>query len=230
MICFELTPAKPSAEPKRTFIGGAPLLPANSTWPDCRICGDVLVHFLSVELPEAKSIGFNAGSILQIFACRQHDDIAGTIYSGYNRYQSACASTALPSSYWEISDGHYLIRLLQPDGLVAPASIEKRLAYRALDAIRKEDSKADPLLALKLFGYPNWWQDPEEHVCSCGAKMRLLLQIPDNFGFDMAQDAPEQPNSFSAKQYCLFLGNQLYLLACERQCHPMALLPVLQND
>jgi hypothetical protein len=59
--------------------------------------------------------------------------------------------------------------------------------------------------------------------------MRLLLQIPDGFGFDMAEGAPEQPNSFSCSKYCLFLANELYLLACTAQCHPLALWPALQN-
>jgi hypothetical protein len=60
--------------------------------------------------------------------------------------------------------------------------------------------------------------------------MRLLLQIPEGFGFEMAPGALPQPNSFSTKQYCLFLGNELYLLGCTRQCHPLAVLPVLQHS
>ena len=58
--------------------------------------------------------------------------------------------------------------------------------------------------------------------------MKLLLQVPENYGFDMSDNAPQQTNSYS-KRYTLFLGNQLYLLACSRQCHPLALWPVLQN-
>jgi hypothetical protein len=88
------------------------------------------------------------------------------------------------------------------------------------------DETAD---GLKLFGEPYWLQNPETHVCACGAPMKLMLQVPENYGFDMSEGAPQQPNSFSRTQYCLFLGNQLYLLACAKQCHPLALWPVLQN-
>jgi hypothetical protein len=84
-------------------------------------------------------------------------------------------------------------------------------------------------MGLKLFGHPSWAQDPENHLCCCGKPMRLLLQIPESAGFDMAAGAPQQPNSFWGSQYCLFLGNELYLLACTAQCHPLALWPVLQH-
>jgi hypothetical protein len=192
------------------------------------MCGDDLVHFLDVELPEGSS-PFQAGSRLQVFACREHDDIAGTIYSDYNRFASLATSKRLPDAYWEITDGHYLLRLLPPKASVKSGASEKRLALQNLQRTKTEDSEAEPLRALKLFGHPSWAQDPENHVCCCGKPMRLLLQIPDSTGFDMISGAPQQPGSFSRSQYCLFLGNELYLLACTAQCHPLALWPVLQH-
>lgn len=228
MRYFELKESGAEIEDQPVFVGGTPPLPSGSQWPNCRICGDMLVHFLDVPLPN-ESAPFKASSRLQMFACREHDDIAGTIYSDYRRFDNAGSSGQLPERYWEITDGHYLIRLLPPDAITAPGETEKRLALKRLSLVSKVDSEADPAMSLKLFGYPNWAQDPEEHVCCCGNPMQMILQIPDGFGFDMAVGAPEQPNSFSHRQYCLFLGNELYLLACTAQCHPMALWPVLQN-
>jgi hypothetical protein len=228
MVCFELESIPADTQDHRGFVGGIPPLPAGTDWPTCRLCRDSLVHFLDVELPR-ESAPFQAGSRLQVFACRQHDDIAGTIYSDYGRFGSAAQVRQLPDRYWEISDGHYLIRLLPPGAPVVAGSPETRLALRNLRRTRHTDSQAKPKASFKLFGYPDWAQDPEEHVCCCGAAMQLLLQVPDGIGFDMAPGVPAQPNSFSGQQYCLFLGNALYLLACTRQCHPQALWPVLQN-
>ena len=228
MHCFELTMVSAAAPDPRGFVGGTPPLPAGSDWPRCRLCGDDLVHFLDVTLP-GESAPFRAGSRLQIFACRRHDDIAGTTYSDYGRFASAAGSRRLPEGYWGISDGHYLIRLLPPDAGVVPGRPETRLAPRNLSQARAEDSRTRPNPAFKLFGHPSWAQDPEEHECSCGAAMRLLLQVPADFGFDRAPGAPDQPNSFSRSHYALFLGNELYLLACPAQCHPLAVWPVLQN-
>lgn len=86
-----------------------------------------------------------------------------------------------------------------------------------------------PFSCPKLFGRPYWLQDAEPHRCSCGAPMELIVQIPDGQGFPMAVGADEQPNSFSRTEYCIFLGNQLYVLGCTKQCDPKALWPILQH-
>src|SRR5581483_9784058 len=103
------------------------------------------------------------------------------------------SATRLPDSYWEITDGHYLIRLLPPGISLTKSRPEERLALRNLRRTRKEDSEAEPLWAFKLLGHPTWAQDPESHICCCGSPMQMLLQLPDGFGFDMVAGAPEQP-------------------------------------
>jgi hypothetical protein len=40
---------------------------------------------------------------------------------------------------------------------------------------------------------------------------------------------PEQPYSVGADTYNLFLGNEIYLLACPDHCDPAAVWPVNQN-
>src|SRR5262245_44966003 len=155
MDCFELTPVPASKQDDLGFIGGTPPLPADSVWPSCRICGDHLVHFLDIALPECCS-PFKAGSRLQIFACRQHDDIAGTIYSNYERFAAATRSNRLPDAYWEITDGHYLLRLLPPKTPVTSNSSESRLALQNIKLTRGADSEVEPLVSLKLLGHPSW--------------------------------------------------------------------------
>src|SRR6185503_9030224 len=82
---------------------------------------------------------------------------------------------------------------------------------------------------VKVGGTPSWVQQPEVHVCCCGSRMAFIGQVPLDHPFPKLPDAPEQPDTFSAEDYCLFLGNETYLFACERQCHPGAVWPVLQN-
>ncbi|NOZ40487.1 MAG: hypothetical protein GXP24_09710 [Planctomycetes bacterium] len=185
-----------------------------------------MVAFLEIKLPPSDSHSFQPGSRLQIFACREHDDIAGDVYSGYTAFDNASRIVALPDEYWNITDGHYVLRLLSPTTKTVESKQESRLAHQYLAAtIASEDSQD----GFKLFGQPYWVQHAEPHQCSCGAPMELLLQIPDGHGFRMADGAEEQPNSFSRMEYCIFLGNQLYLLGCTSQCNPYALWPVLQN-
>jgi hypothetical protein len=207
-------------------IGGTPELPAGDGWPLCKICKDEMVLFFDIELPNVAHSPFIPASRLQVFACREHDDISGTIYSDYTRTNEIAVVDQLPPQYWRISDGHYLLRLLAPTTPKKRSKRETRLAQRLL---RAHENSVDCVEGLKLFGEPDWLQAPETHTCACGAPMVLILQVPDGFGFEMMPEAPEQEGSFSSTQYCLFLGNQLFLLACRSQCHAQALWPVLQN-
>jgi hypothetical protein len=59
--------------------------------------------------------------------------------------------------------------------------------------------------------------------------MRFLCQLPENYPFRKAKNAPAQPDPFSQTDYGLFLGNAVYLLACEARCSPFAVHPVVQN-
>jgi hypothetical protein len=185
-----------------------------------------LIAFLEIELPNDSSCPFQAGGRLQIFACREHDDIAGTIYSDYKPFANASRNIMLPDGYWNLSDGHYVLRLLPPSIKTSTARREPRLISQFLVATHADDESED---GFKLFGRPYWLQDAETHRCSCGAPMELIVQIPDGQGFPMAVGADEQPNSFSRTEYCIFLGNQLYVLGCTKQCDPRALWPVLQH-
>ena len=212
--------------------GGQAHLPADSSWPRCRLCDTQMVAFMEVALPCFESSLFAVGSRLQIFACREHDDITGTIYSDYAPFEAAIRTHTLPAEYWTITDGHYLLRLLPADERTVATSSENRLIPRFLNATGSEPRDPDSLEmpdALQLFGEPHWQQDPEHHDCCCGAPMALLLQVPDGYEFPMAEGAPQQPNSFSPTDYCLFLGNQVSLFACTKQCHPQAVWPVLQS-
>ncbi len=226
MSAFRLNLTSDSGSTVCGHVGGTPHLPASSEWPRCRICNTELIAFLDIVLPACESSPFEAGSRLQVFTCRQHDDIAGPIYSDYSVFDIACRSRTLPPEYWNMTDGHYLLRLLPPSEQTIASGKESRLLPQFVAATRTDDNNED---GFKLFGEPYWLQDASPHDCSCGAPMRLLLQIPDGFGFRMAEGAERQPNSFSNTEYCLFLGSQLYLLGCTKQCDPLALWPVLQS-
>ncbi|MEU0651353.1 hypothetical protein ACWEV9_06945 [Streptomyces albogriseolus] len=47
--------------------------------------------------------------------------------------------------------------------------------------------------------------------------------------FGVRPGAPVQPYSIRDDAYLLFLGNEVYLLACPKRCDPAAVFPVNQN-
>ena len=53
--------------------------------------------------------------------------------------------------------------------------------------------------------------------------------MPETWEFGVRPGAPVQPYSIRDDAYLLFLGNEVYLLACPKRCDPAAVLPVNQN-
>jgi hypothetical protein len=55
------------------------------------------------------------------------------------------------------------------------------------------------------------------------------LSGPEDFGFDKRPGQPVQPDTFNSAQYGLFLGNEVYIVACPEHCRPAAAWPIPQN-
>ncbi|MET8490060.1 hypothetical protein OIE90_21220 [Streptomyces cellulosae] len=53
--------------------------------------------------------------------------------------------------------------------------------------------------------------------------------MPENWEFGAHPGAPVQPYSIRDDAYLLFLGTEVYLLACPKRCDPAAVFPVNQN-
>ncbi|MXQ56067.1 hypothetical protein GTY64_26415 [Streptomyces sp. SID8376] len=62
-----------------------------------------------------------------------------------------------------------------------------------------------------------------------GARSRAGCQVPENWEFGVRPGALVQPYSIRDDAYLLFLGTEVYLLACPKRCDPAAVLPVNQN-
>ena len=240
MIAHEVR-AKPLGSQDRTLpstIGGRPIVAFGLAVPTCRLCSTRMVLFFQLEVRAEFETPFRPGSLLSAFMCPKHNDIHSVCpdtrrdYSVKRRGQS----TALPSRYWNRNAGHFKLLLLPPDGERSFETADEHLAAQRLSFHKRTEDVTDYGLGrivgsqgFKVGGLPAWSQDPEYYSCSCGSAMRFLCQVPDGFGFQKLPAAPEQPNSFSAFEYCLFLGNDVYLFACVNQCRPEAVWPVLQN-
>ena len=88
------------------------------------------------------------------------------------------------------------------------------------------DAPDDEYYRIAVGGEPEWVQDEESFTCSCGSPMEFVCQVSDSFQFLKLPDAPEQPDGSSARGYVLFLGNEVYVFACARQCEDPARWPL----
>jgi hypothetical protein len=209
----------------RDSVGGYAWRDPRRSWPLCRLCESRLVLFLQLETRAAFELPFAVGSQLAVYMCTIHNEIPHLL-----------PAPQLPPNYWSLGSGHYALFLTQPGMSEASREEEPHLAACALrfqpdvDRVRVLGGALVGAEGFRLGGTPSWAQEPEPHTCCCGAQMAFVGQVPADFGFRRRTDAPEQPDSFSADHYCLFLGNEVYLFGCARQCHPQAVWPIVQNS
>lgn len=76
---------------------------------------------------------------------------------------------------------------------------------------------------------PSWAQDDEYYRCACGADLVYVCLVPEGMEFAIHPGQPERPYSLRAETYWLFLGNEVYLLACPAHCDPAAVWSMNQN-
>jgi hypothetical protein len=222
-----LEPAADEALP--SSVGGKPQVAAGSTWPQCRTHQVPMVLFFQLDAASAGA-PLRAGEHLLVFQCPQWNDIPDlpTVKPG----------EALPARFWEQGEGHYAFFL--DTGARTVLGLETHLVHSKMtfeDAAEdaKEVATKTPrpftagIRGFKIGGVPSWAQGPQVYKCGCGADLEFLVQVPLNFIFPKAPEAPQQPGTYSKKKYLIFLGNETYLFGCTGRCDPHAVFAVVQN-
>lgn len=190
-------------------IGGQPYLPLGVPIPSCRNCGEELLTFLQFDIEEAWRLPQLSDSHLVVMMCPRCNEIPT-----FETY----ADGKLPAEFWNETEGHFFAACMSsnvPLQATPPATLYLKCQELSFEPSEEEGYVSD---MIRMGGEPIWLQDPEPVTCGCGAKMLFVAQISENFPFEKLPDAPEQPDSFSADDYCLFLGNEIYIFACPQQC------------
>ncbi|MEU9205059.1 hypothetical protein [Streptomyces sp. NPDC048332] len=215
--------AEPLDRPVRDSLGGRPFLDPGQEWPVC-FCGERPALFFQLDVP-ADAGPFGGGHLL-LFHCRAHNEASDAECAGGRlvpRYRDAPQSHC-PGPFWRV--------LLQrqaelPAAEPEPAVCALPLTLRPFDDVPSPRGIGAQLF--KLGGTPSWAQDPEYCTCACGADLEFLCQVPEGMEFAVRPGLPEQPYSVGADTYGMFLGNEVYLMACPAHCDPAAVWPVNQN-
>ncbi|MBQ0999645.1 hypothetical protein [Streptomyces sp. RK62] len=118
--------------------------------------------------------------------------------------------------------------LIQSRGAQPAPEAEPHIRAFPLTLRSSEDTPAGAQ-TFKVGGAPSWAKRPEFYTCPCGADLVYVCQVPENMDFAVHPGRPEQPDSVRPDAYGLFLGNEVYLLACPDRCDPAAVWPVNQN-
>ncbi|MEU1367388.1 hypothetical protein ABZ454_14750 [Streptomyces sp. NPDC005803] len=214
---------EPLVRPERDSVGGWPFLDDAQEWPSC-FCGEKLALLFQLDVPQGlEPFG---GDHLLVFHCRAHNDAS----------EPECAGGRLVPRYWDAPQLPYprpFWRILLQRQAALPAA-EPEPSVRAMPLtlrpfVDAPDDRGIGAQTFKLGGMPSWAQDPESYTCACGAELEYLCQVPEGMEFAVRPGLPEQPYSVGPDAYGMFLGNEVYLLACPAHCDPAAVWPVCQN-
>lgn len=210
--------------PARDSVGGWAFLDDDQEWPEC-FCGERMALFFQLDVP--LDLDVFGGDHLLVFHCRAHNDAS----------DAELANGRLVPRYWKAPQPPYprpfWCVLLQRHAGLPVAEPEPSLLALPLTLRPFVDtpggSRGLGAQRFKVGGTPSWAQDPEHYTCACGADLVYLCQVPEGMEFAVHPGLPEQPYSVGADTYGLFLGNEIYMLACPAHCDPAAVWPVNQN-
>jgi len=166
-----------------------------------------------------------AGTHISLFMCPTHNDVPSFVNDGVR-----------PGEFWDKDVGLFAAYADAPGIALVPGDEDSYLAPAELlltpgtEAVERDDEGIEsgkPIF--KLGGIPARYNEQHKVTCGCGAPMAYLLQLPESYEFPKQANAPEQPDSFSRNDYCLFLGNVVTLLVCTASCDPRAVTVTLDN-
>lgn len=211
-------PIDSESVPKNS-IGTAPWLPSGIRSPVCAQCSTSMQLFFQFDIDRRFNLPLQEGSHFVLFMCPECNEIPS--FESYSGKQ-------LPERFWEKTEGHFFSALYKPQNLLVENNISSLLKSYKLD-FHQINSVKMPNELIKVGGKPDWLQDDERFFCCCGEEMSFICQVPENYPFPKTDSAPEQPDSFSGSDYCIFLGNQVYIFGCSKQCHERAIWITVQN-
>jgi hypothetical protein len=220
----------------RNSVGGFPILAQHQVHPRCKICDAQMALFLQFDLKPEFALSFLENSHFLAFMCPNHNDIPTVAQDFLN------SAAIIPDRYWEQEEGHFTLILNPPNIEETIGGCDPFIQAKQLDFVKAEETIedwGDPEAGISLIvgseqgfkigGTPSWFNYDCQANCSCGAKMQFIGQIPTDFGFTQIPNVPKQPDGFSSTEYCFLLGNQVYMMACSKQCHEMAAIAICDN-
>ncbi|QGJ71651.1 Hypothetical protein PBC10988_33580 [Planctomycetales bacterium 10988] len=210
----------------RDTVGGVPYVSEDFPVPICKVCKTKMALSLQFDIRSWFNMPFAEGSHLLVYQC-ENEQGPTAITNTLDDH-----SIELPDKFWEIGREHCEFYLLPPGSSHLSADRERQFVSQKLrffesseiimhmiDFDKKRYDSYDT--SSKVGGLPAWLNAYHSHqICPCGGKMALICQIGYVY-LGLAVKRPRRTNS------TFFLsGVYTYILGCDRQCDPRAILAV----
>ncbi len=211
------TPVTDETVRYRDSIGGYPILPKGYDWPLCPQSQEEMVLFMQFDVSPELGIPALAGMHFAVFMSPKINEIPS--------FDFLSPGAPLQQRFWDKREPHCKVFLFPRTEGNQLDRCERHLQYLQLTFAPGDATPGQ----ITVGGSPSWVQDPEMHSGPQGEELHFLCEIPDDYAFPKRPQAPEQPDSFSSQDYCLFLGNYCYFFGVPAIDHPEAIWLTVQN-
>jgi len=207
---WKLSRKSESQGEQASYIGGKPSLPAGTTIPVCKLCGQVETFMFQVAFPSGADW---SGRTLGCFACMKCADENFLIPEMLN---TQLHGADVPAGFLNSYQRNFAFLVFPTEDGRIVEDYDEQVAFVALEV----SANAGPGDFGKIGGSPDWVLDDESPATyDSSAPMVFLLQVTPGIQFNIVDGAAPQieldifgkPAPSPLDYYQLFLGNALYL-------------------
>lgn len=202
-----------------TFIGGIPRLPGSITIPHCKLCDAQLTFFFQIGFPQELEWG---GLSLAVFACTScaHED-----YTIPPMLAGDLRGVNIPAGFLDSYQINFRLVVFMTDVATLRTDYIEKVKFKKWNLLPVNDPY---VWENKIGGEPNWIQGDETPATYADeSQMIFLLQIVEEFEFEILESAPPQKRIFefpglqSLPFYRLWNGNGLYFFGTRDYSPPL---------
>jgi len=212
--------AAPQGPADHSYIGGIPKLPAGRKTPRCNLCNNEQSFLFQIAFPQGH---FWDGFSIASFICTLCADERFLIPE---MLQQGLFEANIPKGFLDDYQVNFSFLVFKNENLASHNSYKPRVRFKRLEFEPVEQD----FEGSKIGGAPSWMLEDESPRSYAGVHpMFFLLQLRQEFQFDLYEDAPRQvelaldgtQKISSLAYYQIFNGNSVYLFGTENRTEPL---------
>lgn len=193
-----------------SFIGGYPKIPINISLPKCELCGSEQTFFFQVAFPDNHPWSSKAMALFSCTSCAKKGYFIPEMLEGQ------LSGADIPKDFIHSYQRNFKLIVFESENGVIRNEYIQKIGYKEIKLQEMDDPD---IYENKVGGNPSWLlEDEAPTTYNKTVQMFFIMQILENYRFDILQTAPGQATlgfgneiEYSENNYYeLFLGNNLY--------------------
>jgi hypothetical protein len=204
-----------------SFVGGRPRIPNSTAIPTCQLCGAELTFFFQVAFPDKHEWSELSMAVFACTSCAHEEYLIPEMLKG------PLPGADIPEQFLEAYQKNFRILVFVTNEGTVKADYREKIQFSRWNLVTTPAYQASEN---KIGGVPNWLLDDEApSTYNAGVPMIFLMQLLEEFKFDIVQDAPPQiriglrgkPQPSKHRYYEPFLGNNVYFFGTADHSKPL---------